>query len=306
MNFNDLTMYLPASTPHLIALWCAQFPFVLSEQQIHENDYKLYPLTQKDLEKHCTFSMKNWNENRHYTLLTYSLVHYNLTHFYNNFISIVFCGTHIIKHTGGIVFWLTTLSGSIFGGLASVIEYNYHNSQSRLQTTIEKDSQSLWNKLTEPMKNYGNKMIDKSFDIINESRGMVGCSSSVYALYAFDFALTIDLSKQRFAKLWRKFINGDNTVVITQQEKLYALFDLLSLYSSIKRIQSDLKYLIDDKLNRSKIDHLIVASPDNIAHASHTGGFVAGLIAFTFWKTYQKYKYYNRYNVYRNFDNNDI
>merc|ERR1711972_1027642 len=46
-----------------------------------------------------------------------------------------------------------------------------------------------------------------------------------------------------------------------------------------------------DKKSRSKVEHMIVASPDNIAHCSHIGGFVGGMITFGLWKLYQKRKY---------------
>eukprot|EP01083_Nonionella_stella_P083493 230909_1 len=292
-------MYLPASTPHLIALSCVQFPFVLSESQIRNGDYSLYPVTLHNFEKHFTFSVRNWNERRYHTLLTYSLVHYNLNHFYNNFLSIAFVGSHIIRSAGGAIFWITALNGSIFGGLASLIEYKYHHRHSRLQKT-KQDAKTIWNTLTEPVhdmvQHYGNKLIDKSFEIVNESQGMVGCSASVYALYAFDFALTIDRSKKRFAKYWQKYVLGDYTVDITQNETLCTLYDMVSLYTGVKRIQSDLEYLWHDKVNRSKIDHLIVASPDNIAHGSHIGGFIAGLITFGLWKLYTK-RAYNNNNI---------
>ncbi len=64
----------------------------------------------------------------------------------------------------------------------------------------------------------------------------------------------------------------DETVHITQNERFYALFDVLSLYLGIKRIQSDLEYLFYDKWHRTKMDHFIVSSPDNISHVSHVGG----------------------------------
>lgn len=191
------------------------------------------------------------------------------------------------------------MTGSVFGGLASLIEYKYHHSQSRLEKT-KKETKTLWNKLTEPVndmvQHYGNKAIDKSFELINDSRGMVGCSSSVYALYAFDFALTIDRSKRRFYKFWRKYVLGDDTIIISQNEKMYTFFDIISLYMGIKRIQSDLEYLWYDKLSRSKVDHLIVGSPDNIAHSSHVGGFLAGLFVFGCWKLYSKYMSNNSYH----------
>ncbi len=76
----------------------------------------------------------------------------------------------------------------------------------------------------------------------------------------------------------------DETVHITQNERFYALFDVLSLYLGFKRIQSDLEYLFYDKWRRTKMDHFIVSSPDNISHVSHVGGFVAGLLCFSVWK----------------------
>ena len=201
-------------------------------------------------------------------------------------------------YQGSQVFWITYLIGSVFGGLASLIEYKYHHKQTRLEKT-KTETQSLWNKVTEPINDtvqyYGNKMIDSAFEIVNDSRGMVGCSSSVYALYAFDFALTIDRSKKRFYRLWRKYVLGDEAIALSQNEKLHTFLDIILFYIRVKRIQNDLEYLWYDKLHRSKIDHIIVASPDNIAHSSHVGGFFAGMVVFGFWKLYVKYKYNDGY-----------
>ena len=212
---------------------------------------------------------------------------------------ILFLRLIIIYQKGSPIFWITYLTGSVFGGIASLIEYKYHHQQTRLEQT-KTETQSIWNKMTEPINNtlqyYGNKVIDSTFEFVNDSRGMVGCSSSVYALYAFDFVLTIDRSKRRFYKLFRKYVLRDDTIIISQNEKLYTLFDLISLYSGLKRIQHDLEYLWFDKFHRSKIDHIIVASPDNIAHSSHVGGFLAGMFVFAIWKLYSKYKYNNGYS----------
>merc|ERR1712228_585964 len=184
--------------------------------------------------------------------------------------------------------------GSVCGALASLMEYKYHHKQSRLEQT-KQTTHSLWNRVTEPVNeivtNYGNKVIDRSFAIVNESRGMVGCSSSVYALYALDFCLCIDRSKKRLKKFWKKYIMQDSSIEITQSEAIHTFFDMLSLYTGIERIRYDLEYLWKDKLNRTKIDHLIVASPDNIAHSSHIGGFIAGLMTFCAWKAYRRWKY---------------
>lgn len=205
--------------------------------------------------------------------------------------------TYLFKK-GSAVFWMTYLTGSVFGGIASLIEYKYHHQQTRLEQT-KTETQSIWNKVTAPINDtvqyYGNKVIDSAFEIVNDSRGMVGCSSSVYALYAFDFALTIDRSKRRFYKLFRKYILRDDTIIISQNEKLYTLFDLISLWTGIKRIQTDLEYLWYDKMHRSKMDHIIIASPDNIAHSSHVGGFFAGMFVFAIWKLYIKYRYNQGY-----------
>lgn len=99
-SLNNLSFYIPTATPHLIALFCAQVPFVLTERQINFCDYRFYPVSQHNLEKHFTFSMRNWNEGRYHTLLTYSLVHYNWNHFWNNFISISCSGTHVVRRAG--------------------------------------------------------------------------------------------------------------------------------------------------------------------------------------------------------------
>merc|ERR1719461_1890860 len=83
----------------------------------------------------------------------------------------------------------------------------------------------------------------------------------------------------------------DNSIEITQSEVIQTFFDMLSLYTGIERIRYDLEYVWKDKLGRTKMDHLIVASPDNIAHSSHIGGFIAGLASFCAWKMYKRWKY---------------
>jgi len=294
---NDLSAYIPASTPHILSLFCAQVPFVLTERQINLCDYRFYPVSQLNLERHFTFSMRNWNEGRYHTLLTYSLVHYNWSHFWQNFISIACSGSHVISRAGSPIFWMIAMNGSICGGLAALIEYKYHHQQSRLQISKkEKEvAKSLWNMITQPVNDvvnyYGNKVIDRTFQVVNEAQGMVGCSSAVYALYAFDFAITIDRAKDTLYKLWRRFILRDDSVYISQEEQIYTIYDIITIYGGIKRIQSDVEYMWLDKKSRSKVEHMIVASPDNIAHCSHIGGFVGGLITFGLWKAYQKRRY---------------
>ena len=49
---------------------------------------------------------------------------------------------------------------------------------------------------------------------------------------------------------------------------------------TMDRSHSDLQFVSREKVGRSKVDHLIVASPDNVAHCSHVGGFVGGLGVF--------------------------
>eukprot|EP00485_Elphidium_margaritaceum_P020145 CAMPEP_0202725214 /NCGR_PEP_ID=MMETSP1385-20130828/180168_1 /ASSEMBLY_ACC=CAM_ASM_000861 /TAXON_ID=933848 /ORGANISM="Elphidium margaritaceum" /LENGTH=208 /DNA_ID=CAMNT_0049391167 /DNA_START=154 /DNA_END=777 /DNA_ORIENTATION=+ len=208
-----------------------------------------------------------------------------MNHFYNNFVSIVFCGTHIINNAGSFAFWMTALNGSIFGALASLVEYKYHHSQSRLEHN-KTETKSVWDRVTEtPMvQYYGNKVIDATFELLNDSIAMVGCSSAVYALYAFDFALTFDRSKKRLARFWRKYVYNDETVLFTESDIMFTVFDMVSLFSAIKRIQHDIEFLWFDNKHRTKSDHLMVASPDNIAHGSHIGGFLSGLLSYSLWK----------------------
>jgi hypothetical protein len=144
---------------------------------------------------------------------------------------------------------------------------------------------------------YGNRIIDNIFELLNNEQGSIGCSSAVYSLCAFDFALTLDHSTKIVRKLYQKWWLKHANVLISQRERIALAFDLLSIYSGLKRIQMDVQYLmIDNSSRHKKMDHWIVQSQDQIGHSSHVGGFVNGLLVYLLWRSYKKYKEKQRRN----------
>jgi len=121
-----VSIQLPVATPHLIGLFFVQLPSILSENQLIENDFRLYPVSRETLLKHFVFSMSNWNAQRYHTLFTSTLVHQDFGHWWLNFFPLAIKAIHLIPNIGGPMFWLTYFSGGLAGNLAVVWKHYYH------------------------------------------------------------------------------------------------------------------------------------------------------------------------------------
>jgi len=277
--------FIPNSTPHLLVLFSMQYPLIL-----HDNNgvpMQNYPLSRDLLKEHFVFSLNNWNAKRYHTSLTYSLIHWNGSHFMNNFLSTIIPGSHIIENTSGKTFWFTYFLGSFGGAITSLMEYYYHKGKSKFIDITGGNGGIIDAYIKKPIKQYGNIGIERIFDILNNHTASVGASSSVYGIIGFDLCMTMDKLRRKLNKIRKSFY--DENVYVSNTEKISIFYDVFSVVNNIARIVDDFRYVVEEERNRvSMVNHWVVASQDGIAHSAHIGGFIAGVISYLCYRTFNQ------------------